>query len=119
MINSRNESPVRLGGSLSDLPVFKIDMHGHILQNNEFAQTLLSEWGCQVNDRLPDSILGTYPDILKAWTCSEVEIEFSGCKVGFTIVPFLEAGYIGLYAHKVADALTIPLKRSSMRKNSI
>jgi hypothetical protein len=87
----------------SIMPVIKISFQGDILYANLASLPLMGEWGCSANQKLPAWFLKDFSDIFNHQSCHELKIPFSNCAIYFTAVPFVEAGYIGLYAFEIED----------------
>ncbi|MGI8891906.1 MAG: hypothetical protein ACR2GN_00465 [Bacteroidia bacterium] len=87
----------------STMPVIKVNFQGDILYANLASLPLMGEWGCSANQKLPGWFLSEFSDIFNHMSCHELKIPFSSYAIYFTVVPFVEAGYIGLYAFHVED----------------
>ena len=84
-----------------NLPVIKISLDSKIIYGNETAITLLKEWKCDIDQDIPRDVFIKYPEITSKNVTSDVDIRFNDCTVKFTVVPFYEGGYIGLYAYEM------------------
>jgi hypothetical protein len=96
----------------SDFPVIKISLDFTILDCNVSALPLLNFWSCKVNSRIPETVMNQYPEIANSLKQNDeggLNVKFKGFNIRFTIVPFPEAGYIGLYGYQVEKA-DIPVK---------
>ena len=87
----------------STLPVIKISFTGDILYANLASLPLMGEWGCSANQKLPNWFLTNFSDIFNLHSSHDLKIPFADTAVYFTSVPFVEAGYIGLYAYEMED----------------
>lgn len=91
----------------SSMPIIKVSFQGDILYANLASLPLMGEWGCSANQKLPEWFLKDFSGIFNHNSCHELKIPFSNCAIYFTAVPFIEAGYIGLYAFDVEDINSI------------
>jgi len=85
-------------------PVIRIGYDMRILDSNLTAQPLLSEWNCRKGNKIPDTILQAYPEITESFNTTNpggCKVAFSGLNIWFDMVPFPEAGYVGLYGYHV------------------
>jgi hypothetical protein len=85
-------------------PVIKYDYQGNLTASNGTALPLLGQWNCRHGAKIPASIMKTYPEMAFALTDQQpVEccVTMGDCKIWFDIVPYPEAGYIGMYGHSV------------------
>lgn len=88
----------------SDFPIIKIGLDFTVLDCNISALPLLNFWSCKVNSRIPDAVMSMYPVISESLTNSNesgLHVNFKDLTIRFTVVPFMEAGYIGLYGYQV------------------
>lgn len=89
-------------------PVLKVDYQFTLVSSNELALPLLHLISCRPGERLPDTVLNQCPEIIQ---CLESAIPGDCCmqvgetNIWFDLVPFPEAGYIGLYGYHIG-ALT-------------
>ncbi len=85
-------------------PEIRIDLEKRIIACNLTALPLLNEWKLERSRELPDAVLQQYPEIASSLnhhrdnTCT---VRFKGLNISFDIIPFPEAGYIGLYGFHV------------------
>lgn len=85
-------------------PVIRIGYDMRLLDSNLTALPLLSEWKVRKGSKIPDNVLNAYPEItqsLQDTNPSGCKVAFSGLNIWFDMVPFPEAGYIGLYGYHV------------------
>jgi hypothetical protein len=85
-------------------PVMKIDYNFNVIYCNEPAYPVLSKWNCRPQERLPLTVLDSHPGIytaIKSTQTPDIEVEMDDVKVKCTVVPFPEAGYIGIYAYMI------------------
>jgi len=91
----------------SDFPVIKIGLDFTVMDCNVSALPLLNHWSCKVNGRIPESVMNQYPEISNSLMINNeggMQVNFKDFMIRFTIVPFPEAGYIGLYGYQVERA---------------
>ncbi len=91
----------------SDFPVIKIGLDFTVLDCNVSALPLLNHWRCKINNRIPDTVMEQYPVILSSLQQNDesgMHVVFRDFIIRFTVVPFPEAGYIGLYGYQVEKA---------------
>lgn len=90
-------------------PVMRIDYQYRLIKTNTTALPLLNAWSCREGGKLPHQLLGQYPE-LKASFKSNVPtrcvISFQDLKIWFDVVPFPEAGYVGLYGYHVETTVS-------------
>jgi hypothetical protein len=85
-------------------PVIKYDYEGRLMASNGTALPLLSQWNCRHGTKIPAAVMKTYPEMAFAMMdrqSVECCITMGDCKIWFDIVPYPEAGYIGMYGHSV------------------
>lgn len=80
----------------NNLPVIKLNFKGEILYANMSSFDLLINWQCYTSSKLPRHI---YENV-KAGK-SNFKVNYNNKKISFMIVPFPEAGYIGIYAFEI------------------
>jgi hypothetical protein len=91
----------------SDFPVIKIGLDFTVMDCNVSALPLLNHWSCKVNGRIPENIMSRHPEIANSLNSNfegGMQVHFKDFLIRFTIVPFPEAGYIGLYGYQVERA---------------
>jgi len=85
-------------------PVIKYDYHGKLISSNGTALPLLSQWNCRHGGKIPSAIMKAYPEMAYAIMdpqAVECCVTMGDCKIWFDIVPYPEAGYVGMYGHSV------------------
>ena len=85
-------------------PVIKFDYNFNVIYSNSPANSILSRWDTKINKAVPKSILNQHPEIynsLRNPSIADVSINLDDTIIRCTIVPFPEAGYIGVYAYMV------------------
>ncbi len=91
----------------SDFPVIKLGLDFTVMDCNVSALPLLNHWNCKVNNRIPEKVMTQYPEIRNSLEQNGeggLHVNFKEFLIRFTIVPFPEAGYIGLYGYQVEKA---------------
>lgn len=84
------------------LPVFRFDLENRLIYANGPAEPLMKEWNCKVNEKVPAEVVSHYPALFHAALSHrpfDLTVEFGNCCIHFSIVPFPEARYIGMYAY--------------------
>jgi hypothetical protein len=85
-------------------PIIRIGYDMRLLDSNLTALPLLSEWKVRKGSKIPDNVLNAYPEIAQSLHDTSpggCKVAFSGLNIWFDMVPFPEAGYIGLYGYHV------------------
>jgi hypothetical protein len=85
-------------------PVMKFDLENRLVYSNVAALPLLKEWKCRINEKLPSELVSRYPEIFHASfgrLDQDISIQCNDLMIHFTLVPFPEAGYIGMYGHRI------------------
>jgi hypothetical protein len=85
-------------------PVFRFDLENRLIYANQPALPLIKHWHCRINERMPGEVISQYPELFHAALShrpTDVTIEFNDQLIHFTIVPFPEARYIGMYAYSI------------------
>lgn len=85
-------------------PVIRIGYNKRLLGSNTTALPLLSQWGCRQHLKVPDAFLDSAPEIADALgnpSPGSCKMQFGDLQIWFDIVPFPEAGYIGLYGYHI------------------
>jgi hypothetical protein len=81
-------------------PVMKFDLDNRLIYSNVAALPLMKEWNCKINEKLPSDFVSKYPEIFHAsisHMAHDLSIELDDYLMHFSLVPFPEAGYIGMY----------------------
>ena len=80
----------------SIMPVIKIDFKGEILYANMSSFDLLLNWACFASSNLPlDVVRKIQSNCIN--NLQTFDVKFNHRKINFMVVPFPEAGYIGIY----------------------
>jgi hypothetical protein len=85
-------------------PIFRFDLQNRLVFANLAATPLMTHWKCRINERVPAEVMAEYPELFHSVVShrpQDVQVTFNEFSISFTIVPFPEAGYIGMYAYKV------------------
>lgn len=104
-MSTRQTSTKQTNGNL--FPVLKFDYDFNVIHCNEPAQPLLSHWKCSEKNPLPIRVLENHPEIyvaLRSNKIPDIKIQMTDRVIDCSIVPFPEAGYIGIYAYQVEFA---------------
>ena len=80
----------------SEWPVIKINFKGDILYANMSSFDLLLKLGCYLSGRLPAEVISQLKDNTKK-QLQIMKFNMHSKKCNFLVVPFPEAGYIGIY----------------------
>lgn len=83
-------------------PVFKFDLDKKLIEANRASMPLLEKWGWNLDQALPTKVVSEYPQLFHAilgQRPTELSVVMDGFRIHFCIVPFPEAGYIGMYAY--------------------
>ena len=85
-------------------PMIKYDYQGVLVEANGTALPLLGQWKCRNGKKIPTSVMKTYPEMtfaLKDQQPIDCCVEMGDCKIWFDIVPYPEAGYVGMYGYNI------------------
>jgi len=85
-------------------PEIRLDLNRKLIACNLTAMPLLNEWKWNRGGQLPEAVMAEYP--LLASCINELRddtltVKFKGLNLSFDIIPYPEAGYIGLYGFHV------------------
>lgn len=89
------------------LPVFRFDLENRLIYANDPALPLMKEWKCTINQKIPAVVISRYPELFHAsmsHRATDMAVEFNNCVIHFSIVPFPEAGYLGMYAYAMESS---------------
>jgi two-component system NtrC family sensor kinase len=78
-------------------PVLRVARGGAILYANDAASPLLSLWGCQVNQILPDYWCEFTLDALNSGSSKDTEVECGNRVFSLEFAPVVDADYVNLY----------------------
>ncbi len=85
-------------------PVMKIDYQHRLVKSNTTALPLLNAWGCREGGKIPHQLIGQYPELKASFknnAPTQCVMHFQDLRITFDVVPFPEAGYVGLYGFHV------------------
>ncbi len=85
-------------------PVIKFSLDNKVIYHNTAAMAFMSKWGCELGKKVPSPLTKVMPGIFNTtekFQTKDVNIPFNEYLFRFTMVPFKEAGYIGLYGYSV------------------
>ncbi len=83
-------------------PAFRFDLENRLIYANVTSLPLMKHWHCRMNERIPADIVSQYPELFHTALSHrpmDVTVEMNNYTIRFSIVPFPEAGYIGMYAY--------------------
>ena len=83
-------------------PVFRFDLDNRLIYANLPALPLMKHWKCRINERIPAEVVSRYPELFHSALShrpTDFAVTFNNCQIKFSIVPFPEAKYIGMYAY--------------------
>jgi|GEM_PF-3086618 len=83
-------------------PRLKITFDGILLEHNVTAEKILKHWHCRDNEALPSNVasrLQSNMSKLKSNDSIDVYLPVNGSVLPFLLIPFPEAGYIGIYGN--------------------
>jgi hypothetical protein len=85
-------------------PVFRFDLENRLVYANVPALPLMKHWNCRINEKIPGEVISMYPELFHAALShrpTDLTVEFKSHLIRFSIVPFPEAKYIGMYAYSM------------------
>lgn len=85
-------------------PVIRMDYQQRLVTSNSTALPLLHAWNCKKGNKIPGEVLNQHPELIGSFrnpAPTECVINFGDLKIWFDVVPFPQAGYIGLYGYHV------------------
>lgn len=91
----------------SMFPVMKFDYNFNVIYSNDHARPLMNHWNCDTKSPIPMNVLERHPEIyiaLKNNLIPDINIKLDNQVIRCSIVPFPEAGYIGIYGYMVEYA---------------
>jgi len=84
-------------------PVLRVAEDGLVLYANEASRGLLSSWGCEEGQRLPDEWREVASDVSSSGLSGEAEVEVEDRTISLTFAPVVEAGYVNVYGLDVTE----------------
>ncbi|MEO5572545.1 MAG: hypothetical protein ABIT08_16640 [Bacteroidia bacterium] len=101
-------------------PVLKFDYNFNVIYSNSPAKAILNYWEAKVKESVPSNILNRHPEIynsLREQSLEDISITINDTVVRCTVVPFPEAGYIGVYGYMVEYTEKIMDRETASRLN--
>jgi hypothetical protein len=94
------------GHDANMFPVIKFSLDNQIIYHNVAAMPLLSQWNCELNKKVPSAIAKKHPAIFnsKNQDAKDISILYKEYVFSFSVIPFPEAGYVGLYGHSIQES---------------
>jgi hypothetical protein len=95
-------------------PVMRFDYNKRLIDANLTALPLLGEWKCHKGGKIPAAVLKSNPEFNFAFNeqrPTEFKVTFSGLNIWFDMVPYPEAGYVGLYGYHVETIVPETVKQ--------
>ncbi|MHC4443392.1 MAG: PAS domain-containing sensor histidine kinase [Planctomycetota bacterium] len=86
-------------------PVLRIAGNGQLLYANPASDPLLSEWGCQIDQTVPQKWRKIVYEALESGPAKKIEVVYAGKTWSFVVAPVKEAGYVNLYARDITDRI--------------
>ncbi len=84
-------------------PVLRIAKDSRLLYANEASSSLLKEWGCEIDQVIPDEWCQLIADSLDSACRRSIEIEHRDKVLSFAVVPIVDAGYVNWYGRDITD----------------
>lgn len=88
----------------SMFPVIKISSDNKVIYHNVAAMPLMSQWNCELNKKVPATIMKQHPAMFASNDAKDIAILYKDYAFSFSVVPFPEAGYTGVYGYSVKHA---------------
>ena len=101
-------------------PVLKFDYNFNVIYSNSPARSILDYWETKIKGSVPTTILNNHPEIynsLRNQTIHDININVEDTIIRCSIVPFPEAGYIGVYGYMVEYSEKISNRTEATRLN--
>ena len=84
-------------------PVLRIARDGKLLYANDTAESLVTEWDCQVGQTVPGNWQNIIADAFRKGTEQRAETEHDGKTFSFAIAPIIDANYANLYGRDITE----------------
>ena len=84
-------------------PVLRVSQEGRIIYANAGSSPLLKSWKCEVNDILPDRLMGYAASIYESGIAEEIEIDVGDQIFLVMFSPVKESGYTCLYGRDITE----------------
>ncbi|MBW7988755.1 MAG: PAS domain-containing protein [Planctomycetes bacterium] len=82
-------------------PILRISQDGTVLYANSSSQSLLDEWGCGINELVPDFWLQVVSDVLGSNSKKNIDCKHEGRIISFEVAPISSASYVNFYGRDV------------------
>jgi hypothetical protein len=85
-------------------PVIKFSLDNKVIYHNQAAMPFMGIWGCELDKKIPNQLNKVLPGVFnpdEKFQTKDVNIPYKEYLFRFSMVPFKEAGYVGLYAYSV------------------
>ena len=84
-------------------PVLRINKNGELLYANEGSHSFISQWGCEIGQKVPQEWCNRVFEILTYGSKKQFETEHQGCFFSFAAIPVVEADYVNLYGRDITE----------------
>lgn len=84
-------------------PVLRIGKEGTVLYSNEAAMPLLTAWGAEANQRLPEKWCKFTADVFGSGSNKDTEFEYGDRIFSLTFAPVVDLGYVNVYALNITE----------------
>ncbi len=84
-------------------PVLRVSQEGVLLYANPASDELLRDWGCQVEEPVPEYWKKVSQDALKKKAEQRIECDLANRTLSFVIAPVAGSGYVNLYGRDITD----------------
>ncbi|RKY09992.1 MAG: hypothetical protein DRP66_00860 [Planctomycetota bacterium] len=84
-------------------PVLRISREGVLLYANPASEELLRDWGCQVEEPVPEYWKEVSQDALEKNAEQRIEYNLADRTFSLLIAPVAGSGYVNLYGHDITD----------------
>ena len=101
-------------------PVLKFDYNFNVIFSNTPAKSILDYWETKIKGSVPTNILNGHPEIynsLRNPAIQDISINVEDTVIRCSVVPFPEAGYIGVYGYMVEYSEKISNRAEMTRLN--
>ena len=90
-------------------PVIKLDYNGKIIYHNVAAMPVLNYWQCKLNNPVNKQVKSIYPQIfdVKSQQSHDASVRYLDYVFHFSVIPYPEAGYIGVYGFCIEHASVV------------
>lgn len=85
-------------------PVIKFSLDNKVIYHNTAAMAFMSTWGCELDKKIPSQLTKVLPgvfNVAEKFQTKDINIPYKEYLFRFAMIPFKEAGYIGLYGYRV------------------